>query len=86
MPPGTPPAVHKRALADIPVVVARDDAPAKARGVATERVEAIIRQYTEGPELGIFGELRVNVLEANLALDRTFGVPAVAAGAASPAK
>jgi predicted nucleotide-binding protein (sugar kinase/HSP70/actin superfamily) len=34
MPPGTLPAARKRALAEIPVVVARDDAPAKARGVA----------------------------------------------------
>jgi K+-transporting ATPase ATPase C chain len=56
---------------------------AKARGVAVERVKAIIEQYTEAPALGIFGEPRVNVLEANLALDRTFGVPApVATGGA----
>ena len=34
MPSGTLPAAHKRALAEIPVVVARDDTPAKARGVA----------------------------------------------------
>ena len=48
---------------------------AKTRSVATERVAAIIRQYTEGPELGVFGDPRVNVLEVNLALDRTFGAP-----------
>jgi K+-transporting ATPase ATPase C chain len=60
---------------------------AKARGVAIERVETIIHQYAEALELGIFGEPRVNVLEANLALDRTFGVPApVATGGASPTK
>lgn len=32
MPPGPLPTAHKRALADIPVVVARDTEPAKARG------------------------------------------------------
>jgi predicted nucleotide-binding protein (sugar kinase/HSP70/actin superfamily) len=34
MPPEPPPAAHKRTLADIPVVVARDAAPSKARSVA----------------------------------------------------
>jgi potassium-transporting ATPase KdpC subunit len=43
---------------------------ARARGVATERVELLIRQFTQGRSLGFLGEERVNVLELNLALDR----------------
>lgn len=49
---------------------------AKARGVAAERVQAVIASYTEGRELGFFGEPCVNVLAVNLALDRQFGRPA----------
>jgi potassium-transporting ATPase KdpC subunit len=48
---------------------------ARARGVAAERVAAIVGQYSDGRELGVFGEPRVNVLAVNLALDRTFGRP-----------
>jgi K+-transporting ATPase ATPase C chain len=48
---------------------------AKARGVAPDRIEAVIREHTAGRELGFLGEERVNVLLANLALDRTFGRP-----------
>jgi K+-transporting ATPase ATPase C chain len=60
---------------------------AKARGVTADRVEAIMQQYSDGRELGMFGEPRVNVLEANLALDRTFGGPAhVVSDGAAPAK
>jgi len=46
---------------------------AKARGVAPERVLAVLYDFTQGRQLGIFGEPRVNVLELNLALDRQFG-------------
>jgi K+-transporting ATPase ATPase C chain len=49
---------------------------AKTRGVAIERVHAIIEERVAGRELGFLGEPRVNVLEVNLALDRTFGAPA----------
>lgn len=49
---------------------------ARARGVAPERVRAVIAAYTEGRELGFLGEPRVNVLAVNLALDRQFGRPA----------
>ncbi|HEX3765861.1 MAG TPA: K(+)-transporting ATPase subunit C [Kofleriaceae bacterium] len=52
---------------------------ARARNVAALRVQAIIEQHTEGRELGFLGEPRVNVLELNLALDRSFGAPAHAA-------
>lgn len=43
---------------------------ARVRGLDTARVHAIVLAYTEGRQLGILGEPRVNVLELNLALDR----------------
>jgi K+-transporting ATPase ATPase C chain len=44
---------------------------AKARGVVVERINELIAQFTERPDLGILGEPRVNVLKLNLELDRT---------------
>lgn len=54
---------------------------ARARGVALDRLKSIVDELTEGRDLGVLGEPRVNVLALNLALDRRFG----AAPATSPA-
>ncbi|TBW41367.1 potassium-transporting ATPase subunit KdpC [Siculibacillus lacustris] len=43
---------------------------AATRGLAPDRIEALIAGSVRGRDLGIFGEPRVNVLELNLALDR----------------
>ena len=48
---------------------------AKAREIAVERVERVLEASVESRTFGIFGEPRVNVLLANLALDRQFGKP-----------
>lgn len=59
---------------------ARLQAPrvAKARGLVVEKVQELIKQNTDSPDLGFLGEPGVNVLPLNLALD--------AAASASPAK
>jgi len=48
----------------------------KARGIAAERVKAVVDANVEGRTFGILGEPRVNVLLGNCALDRQFGRPA----------
>jgi K+-transporting ATPase ATPase C chain len=42
---------------------------ARARNWSRERVLGLVRQVSEGRQLGILGETRVNVLRLNLALD-----------------
>lgn len=45
---------------------------AVARGVEVAQINTLIAQATEAPFLGIYGEVRVNVLRANLAIDAAF--------------
>ena len=47
---------------------------AKARGVATEQIEKLVRGATEERNWGFLGEPRINVLQINLALDEKFPV------------
>lgn len=42
---------------------------ASAHGLTPEQVRVLIDAHTEGPQLGLFGQARVNVLKLNLALD-----------------
>lgn len=50
------------AMAQVPMV-------AKARGLPASELTALVRREIIGPDLGIFGQARVNVLRLNMALD-----------------
>jgi potassium-transporting ATPase KdpC subunit len=64
---------------------------AKARGAAPDQIAALVSQHTTSRSLGIFGEPRVNVLELNLELEKTFparetkGKPPAAEATPAPA-
>jgi potassium-transporting ATPase KdpC subunit len=45
---------------------------ANARGVTVVLIQHLIAQYTEGPDLGLLGEPRVNVLRLNFVLDERY--------------
>jgi potassium-transporting ATPase KdpC subunit len=45
---------------------------AKERGTTVDQLRAVLAKHTEGRQLGILGEPRVNVLELNLELDERF--------------
>jgi potassium-transporting ATPase KdpC subunit len=58
-----------RTAADIPAELVT----ASGSGLDPERLRALVRQHTQGRDLGFLGEPRVNVLQLNLALDTLTG-------------
>jgi K+-transporting ATPase ATPase C chain len=46
---------------------------AKARGLSEDRMRELVKQNTDGRDLGVFGEPRVNVMTLNFALDGLAG-------------
>jgi K+-transporting ATPase ATPase C chain len=42
---------------------------AAARGIPEEQVLALLDSHTQGPQYGVLGYPRVNILELNIALD-----------------
>jgi K+-transporting ATPase ATPase C chain len=42
----------------------------KVRGLSEEKLRELVEKHTQGRQLGVLGEPRVNVLELNLALDQ----------------
>ena len=45
---------------------------AQARGISVDQANQIVARFTEGPDFGLLGEPRVNVLKLNLAMDQQF--------------
>ena len=45
---------------------------AKERGITVDRLRVLLAKHTEGRQLGILGEPRVNVLQLNLEVDEQF--------------
>jgi K+-transporting ATPase ATPase C chain len=53
---------------------------ANTRGISIEQLEALVAKHTEGRQIGMLGEPRVNVLELNLDLDARFPLAEKAQG------
>jgi K+-transporting ATPase ATPase C chain len=45
---------------------------ARTRGITVTQVDALVRAYEKGRDLGFMGEPRVNVLQLNIALDQRY--------------
>lgn len=48
---------------------------ARSRGLPVDQVAALVKAHTLGPQWGVFGQPRVNVMTLNLALDTQDGPP-----------
>lgn len=59
---------------------------ARARQISPDRIESVIERAIQARDLGVFGEPRVNVLAANLALDQQFGKPPSPVAPPAPSK
>lgn len=57
---------------------------ARARNLSAEEVTELVARHTEGPQLGVLGQPRVNVLELNLALDSMVAATPVKVPADAP--
>lgn len=57
------------------VMQARKALGGNSASITPEKIQDLIKQNTDGRDLGVLGEPRVNVLKLNLALDAAFGAP-----------